>query len=130
MPRALHQLNLRHQTAITMRLAGSSPAAIAEHLMVKRRTIYLWFSDPLIKGELARRVEQINDSVDDRLATVALLAIDRLGELVDSALAEPTITIDQKLDAIREILDRCICTTRLLPGTPNPIWTQHHEAAM
>ena len=55
MAKPLHQLGPRHHRAVALRVAGESPQSIADSLGVERRTVYLWFSDPLVKDELERR---------------------------------------------------------------------------
>jgi AcrR family transcriptional regulator len=118
----LHQLSPRHHQAVALRLAGERPQAIADSLGVERRTVYLWFSDPLVKQEVDRRVRDVAALLTERLADHTLSALDRLGEVVDLPLDATSLTVAQKLEVIREILDRCAYTVRVPPSAPSPIW--------
>lgn len=40
-----------------MRIEGRPTAAICDALGVERRTVYLWFSDPLVKAELRGQLQ-------------------------------------------------------------------------
>jgi len=44
-----------------MRVTGERPQSIADQLAVQLRTVYLWFSDRLVKEELQTRSEQLAD---------------------------------------------------------------------
>jgi hypothetical protein len=107
MAKPLHQLSPRHHQAVALRLAGERPQAVAHSLGVERRTVYLWFSDPLVKEELNRRGHDIARLISERLAEHTLSALDRLGEIVELPLDAESLTVAQKLEVIREILDRC-----------------------
>ncbi len=113
MAKPLNQLSPRHHQAVALRIAGESPQSIAESLGVERRTVYLWFSDPLVKDEEHRRCRDVADLISERLADHTLSAFDRLGEIIDLPLDTTSLTVAQTLEVIREILDRC---------TPSPTW--------
>lgn len=102
-----------------LRIAGESPQSIAESLGVELRTVYLWFSDPLVKDEVQRRCRDIANLTSERLAEHTLSALDRLGEVIELPLDTESLTVAQKLEVIREILDRCAHTVPLPPGTPS-----------
>ena len=104
-PRALRELNSRHHTAINMRIAGASPSAIAATLGVQCRTVYLWFSDPLVKRQLASRTENVNDLIADRLAANALVGLDLLRAFAEEPCDTPA-SPQLRLEAIRELLER------------------------
>lgn len=72
MAQPLRNLTPRHHRAIALRLAGETPASIATTLGVKRRTVYVWFSSPLMKEELRLRLRQVDDLIVQRLAAQAL----------------------------------------------------------
>lgn len=72
MAKPLHQLGPRHHRAVALRIAGESPQSIADSLGVERRTVYLWFSDPMVKEEVQRRVALVGRLVDEQLAVRAL----------------------------------------------------------
>lgn len=105
MSRALRELSNRHHTAINMRVAGASPSAIAETLGVQRRTVYLWFGDPLVKRQLASRTENVNDLIADRLAANALVGLDLLRTFAEAPCDTP-VSPQLRLEAIRELLER------------------------
>jgi AcrR family transcriptional regulator len=127
MAKPLHQLSPHHRQAVALRLAGERPQAIADSLGVERRTVYLWFGDPLVKGELERRSRDLAKLITERLADHTLAALSRLREIIELPLDRGSLTPAQKLEAIREILDRCVYTVRIADGTPNPTWGQGQE---
>ena len=86
MAKPLHQLSPHHHQAVALRLAGERPQAIADSLGVERRTVYLWFSDPLVKDELERRSRDLAKLITERLADHTLAALSRLGEIIDLPL--------------------------------------------
>jgi hypothetical protein len=116
----LHQLSPRHHQAVALRIAGKSPQSIAESLGVERRTVYLWFSDPLLKDEVQRRCRDVANLISERLADHTLSALDRLGEIIDLPLDTSSLTVAQKLEVIREILDRCAYTTSFTARPARP----------
>jgi len=67
--------------------------------------VYLWMGDPLVKQELARRLERIGDEFDRQLALAAMVGLAQLREAVQLPIEGP-ITPEQKLAFIREALDR------------------------
>jgi hypothetical protein len=122
MAKPLQQLSPRHHQAVALRLAGERPQSIADSLGVERRTVYLWFSDPLVKNELERCGRDVAKLITERLADHTLAALSRLRELVDLPLDTTSLSAEQKLEVIREILDRCIYTARIPNGTQNVTW--------
>ena len=122
MAKPLHQLSPRHHQAVALRLAAERPPGIAESLGVERRTVYLWFSDPLVKEELDRRGRDVARLITERLADHTLAALSRLREIIELPLDAKSLTPAQKLEVIREILDRCVYTARIPDGTPNATW--------
>lgn len=105
MARQLQRLGPRHHAAIQMRLAGDSPAGIAESLGVRRQTVYLWFCDPLVKQAVEDGIARTDRIVAQELAINALHA---LALLRDIASREPADVAEARLqlDAVREMLDR------------------------
>lgn len=105
MSRTLTALGPRHHAAIRLKLNGASGAAIAQSVGVKRRTVYLWMGDPLVKHELERQLERLNDEVALRLAAAALAGLEELTGLLgqpNSRSPDPM----EKLAIGTEILDR------------------------
>lgn len=105
MPHRLAALSPRHHTAIRLKLSGASGAEIAEQVGVERRTVYLWMSDPLVKDELERQLERLNDEVAVRLATAALAGLEQLTDLLRRPASRNPDPME-KLAVAREILDR------------------------
>ncbi len=89
---------------------------------MERRTVYLWFSDPLLKDELERRSRDLAKLITERLADHTLAALSRLREIIELPVSPESLTPTEKLEVIREILDRCVYTVKLPPGTPNRSW--------
>jgi hypothetical protein len=127
MAKPLHQLSPHHHQAVALRLAGERPQAIADSIGVERRTVYLWFSDPLVKDELERRSRDLAKLITERLADHTLAALSRLRENIELPLDRASLTPAQKLEVIREILDRCVYTVKVPPGTANATWSQGQE---
>ncbi len=88
-----------------MRLEGRSPSEIGAELSVERRTVYLWFGDPLVKAELGRQIRLINEAFVEKLACASLVAVEQLTAMIEQPVSDP-ITSDTKLKAIHEILNR------------------------
>lgn len=86
-----------------MKLDGRSSSEIAERLEVKRRTVYLWFGDQLVKAELARQLSNVNQHFSERLAEAGLSAVRVLQELAVAELATP-VDPATKLKAAQELL--------------------------
>ena len=127
MAKPLHQLGPHHHQAVALRLAGERPQVIAESLGVERRTVYLWFSDQLVKDELERRSRDLARLITERLADHTLAALSRLREIIDLPLSSTSLTAAEKLEVIREILDRCSYTVKEPPGTASATWSQGQE---
>ncbi len=108
MAKPLHRLSPRHRQAVALRLAGERPQSIADSLGVERRTVYLWFSDPLVKYELERRSRDLAKLVTERLAGHTLAALSRLREIIELPVSPQSLSPAEKLEVIREILDRCV----------------------
>jgi hypothetical protein len=88
-----------------MRVEGRSPSEIGVELGVERRTVYLWFGDPLVKAELGRQIRLINEAFVEKLASASLAAVEQLTSIVEQPVSDP-VTNDTKLKAIHEILER------------------------
>ena len=97
---------------------------------MERRTVYLWFSDPLVKDEVRRRCRDIANIVSERLADHTLSAPDRLGEVIELPLDTESLTVAPKLEVIREILDRCADTTSFTARPAQPTTPPLSGAAM
>jgi Homeodomain-like domain len=107
MPHRLRELGPQHHAAIRMRLEGVPTEQICEQLEIKPRTLYIWFSDPLVKAELAERQRRINELFAERVAVVASSALDELEAMVKGP-TQGAVTPETKLKAIKEVLDRAV----------------------
>jgi AcrR family transcriptional regulator len=105
MAQRLAELGPQHYAAIRMRLEGRSTEKICAQLGIQPRTLYIWFSDPLVKAELTVQQRRINDLFAERLAALTSMAIEKLSELVNAPV-QGAITPETQLRASREILDR------------------------
>lgn len=92
-------------TAIHMKLEGRTYDEIEAALPVKRRTLYAWFMDPLVKQELQNQMERMQQVFAEKMAGLGVAAMEGLLEMVKE---EPKgkMTHHQRLEAIREILNR------------------------
>ena len=104
-PHRLSELQPQHHAAIRLRVEGRSTEEICEQLGVEKRTVYLWFSDPLIKAALADQVARVNELFAERLAAASVRAIEELIFMARQPTLGP-LTPDVKLKVLREILDR------------------------
>ncbi len=55
-----------------MRIEGRSTEQISRALEVRPRTLYIWFSDPLVKQALAEQLERFNELFAERYAAACL----------------------------------------------------------
>jgi hypothetical protein len=90
-----------------MRLEGQTTDEICSALEIKRRTLYLWFSDPLVKTELQAQLERINQLFAEKLAETAVQGLTALAEVATAPVNEP-LDWRTKLEAIRLIVERAI----------------------
>jgi len=118
MAKHLKELGPQHHAAIRLRAGGASPEEIAEELGVQRETVYVWFSDPLVKVVLDKQIRLINERFAERLAAAANRALTELEDVAMKA-AQGAPTFDVKLRALTAILDRCPATARV-PGQVAP----------
>lgn len=101
----LKRLLPQHELAIRMRVEGQPNKNIERELGVKQRTLWRWFSDPLVKTAIKEYQEKISDVFAERMASMGVSALDTLHDLLTEN-HEGNITVHQKLEVIREILDR------------------------
>ena len=100
MPKRLRELSPRHHAAIRMRIAGATNTEIERKVGVQRRTLYVWFGDPLVKAEIDRQLQRINTLIAEKLASGALVALDVAREILERPMEGP-ITPELRLAAIR-----------------------------
>jgi len=112
----LKSLSDRHYTAIRMKIEGYTATEMAEVLGTSNKQIYLWFSDPLVKDELLKQRARIFDMFAERLTDLTMRAFHRLEEMADMPLQSSPLSTDQKLEIIREILDRNPMTQKQAQG--------------
>lgn len=80
----LTALNLQHKAAARLKVEGKRNAYIAEELGVAVRTLHVWFSDDLMKAEIERLSERIDDIFTHTLATLGLRALNELSDFADT----------------------------------------------
>src|SRR5215207_3864072 len=61
MAHRLRDLGPQHHAAVRMRIEGVPSDEICERLGIERRTLYLWFVDPLVKAELTRQLARVDE---------------------------------------------------------------------
>lgn len=113
MAAGLQKLAPHHHVAIRMRIAGESHAAIEARLGVKRRTLYLWFGDPLVKDEIEAQMRNIRQVFVEKLVETGLIALDETQGLLRQPIVDAPLDARTKLEVIREVLDRNIYTARV-----------------
>jgi hypothetical protein len=90
-----------------MRIEGRATPEICDVLEIQPRTLYNWFSDPLVKGELARQLERINEIFAEKLAETAVRGLTALADVAATPVHEP-LDWKTKLEAVRLIVDRTV----------------------
>lgn len=113
MAAGLQKLAPHHHVAIRMRIAGESHAAIEARLGVKRRTLYLWFGDPLVKDEIEAQMRNVRQIFVEKLVETGLVALDETQALMRHPVVDGPIDFGTKLEVIREVLDRNVYTARV-----------------
>lgn len=102
----LKNLRDHHYAAIRMKIEGFSGREIAQALNTTVRQVYLWFGDPLVKAELEAQRIRIFDRFAERITDLSMRALQKLEQLADLDLDDSTVSVEQKLEILREILDR------------------------
>jgi hypothetical protein len=95
-----------------MRVEGRTTDEICSALEIKPRTLYLWFSDPLVKAELRAQLETVNEIFAEKLAETAVQGLTALAEAATAPVDEP-LDWATKLEAIRLIVERAIPPLRI-----------------
>lgn len=113
MAAGLQKLAPHHHVAIRMRIAGESHAAIEARLGVKRRTLYLWFGDPLVKVEIEAQMRNIREMFVEKLVETGLIALDETQTLLRYPVIDGPIDFKTKLEVIRDVLDRNVHTAKV-----------------
>lgn len=83
----LAKLNTQHRAAARLKVEGHRIAQISVELGVKDRTLHVWFSDPLMKAEIARLVDAVEDVFLERKATIGLRALETLSDFAEMPAA-------------------------------------------
>lgn len=96
-----------------MRVEGRNNREIAEQLDVKIETLYEWFSDEKIKAEIDRLGAEIDSVFAQRMAELALVGISELTAAAAMPMTEQALTPHQKLEFLREALDRTPATAKV-----------------
>jgi hypothetical protein len=112
----LEKLSPQHYRAIRMRIAGHSNAEIIADLGIRERTLWLWWSDPMVKAEIDQQIDGINRIFMERMAGIGLAAMEALREMIAEE-HNRRLSPGQRLDAVREAMDR-------IPSLQKPTPTQ------
>lgn len=113
MGKPLKNLEPRHMAAVRLRLEGKKNDEIARALGMQKRTLEVWFSDPLIKAEVDRQAARIEDVFVEKLAGAGMQALEVMLEVAQMPTADPTTTEHVKIEAAREIMDRTPALARI-----------------
>ena len=90
-----------------MRIEGRSTDEICEALEIQPRSLYIWFSDPLVKAELNRQLDRINEVFAQKLAETAVSGLTALAEIASTPVGNP-LDWTTKLHAVRLILEKTV----------------------
>lgn len=88
-----------------MRIEGRSSREICEELGITPRTLYIWFSDPLVKEELASLQAGFSEQLREKINQGVLTAIEALTRMAGAPIEEP-VPAAVKAQAARALLDR------------------------
>lgn len=94
-----------HEQAIRMKLMGSSHDEVCTELGIKKRTLYLWMADPIVKAKMTELVDRIEEEFTRQMASLGMAATSALLDMVKED-HQGVLTPGQRLDVIREILNR------------------------
>lgn len=121
MAEALQKLHPRHYAAIRLRIEGRPNSYICEQIGCKERVLHLWFSDPLVKAELARQMERVQEMFAERLVASAMSGLNAMEELLATPLRDPDVEYEVKLRAVESVLDRNPFTARPAGQQGSPV---------
>jgi hypothetical protein len=97
-------ISARKQAAIEMILTGATDTAVAEALMVTRKTIYRWrVEDTQFRAHLDRRRRELFDNASDRLRNLLGSALDRLTRQVNDPYASTSLRAARTLLALARV---------------------------
>jgi len=106
--------------AIRMRLEGMSNADICDELNIQRATLYRWWSDELVKAELQRQAEHIDEVFAEKIASAGFKALEKMLAVateadrpVDANGLPAPMSDDQRLKYLESILDRLPALARV-----------------
>lgn len=97
-----------------MRIEGHNNEQINAELGIAVTTLYQWWCDPKIKGELDRLEEGIDQIFQERMANLGMSAMKGLQDIITEG-HDGTVNVDQRLDAIKTALDRVSPVTAKVP---------------
>ncbi len=115
MSRKLKRLSDHHHAAIRMKVEGLPASEIAQRMDTSVQQVYLWFSDPMVKEEIERVRGRIFDLFAERMVDITMRAFHQLEKLADLEVEDSTVSVEQKLEILREILDRNPMTQKPVP---------------
>ena len=110
----LKKLNTQHKAACRLKAEGRSIKYISDELGVAVRTLHVWFSDDIVKEEVARLTDEVEHNFVQRLSQAGMQALDHLVEVatdasntaVDSQGRTRGIEWNTRLEMLNSILDR------------------------
>jgi hypothetical protein len=105
MGKQLRSLAPIHEFAARMKMEGRTYTEIEEEIGVKRKTLYKWFSDPLVKQKMTDLLGKIDQAFAERMASTGMAAMDAMLEMV-RADHKDQLSPHQRLEVAREIMDR------------------------
>lgn len=112
----LKKLSPKHVAACRLRIEGVPNSEIARTLNTKIETLYEWFSDDLVKDEVARQMKNVDEVFAVRMAEMGLMGIGELITVAQLPVDVQTLSPHQKLEYIREALDRLPQTAKIGVG--------------
>lgn len=114
----LKKLEPVHHAAARMRVEGRSADDISVELNVAKRTVYMWMSDDLVRTEISTLLERVNEVFSEKIAESAMVGLVELTNIVKMPLTDNTLPVEDKLEALRELLDRTQHLTKHAAGAP------------
>jgi hypothetical protein len=118
----LSKLEPIHYAAIRLKIEGRRPPQIAEELDVALHTVHIWFSEPLVKDEVQKQLERVNEIFAERLASASLSGLEVLLEIAQVP-RDPDMPVSDalRMEAAMEILDRYPLTRKQGNGQGNTL---------
>lgn len=114
MANALKKLGDNHKAACRLRIEGYKNEDIASTLGISKRTLELWFSDPLVKDYIQDLAENVEVAFAEKLATAGMTAVQQLTDLLQKPDRDPDLSASQKLGIANSLMDRIPSMARIV----------------